>query len=78
MALLDRIAGTSSQAQRFGDTLRRLREAEAKLDALEALGDEEARDELQAFADEVCCQAWHTSSLSDMTTGSAESIPPAW
>ena len=53
VALLDRIAGTGAQAQRFGGALRRLREAEAQLEALEALGDEDARHELQAFADEV-------------------------
>lgn len=61
VALLDRIAGTSSQAQRFGGTLRGLREAEAQMEALEALGDEDARDELQAFADEVRCRARHNA-----------------
>lgn len=61
VALLDRIAGTGAQAQRFGGRLRRLREAEAQLEALEALGDEDARDELQAFADEVPSSAQSVS-----------------
>ena len=53
MALLDRIAGTAARAARFGVQLRRLREAEGGLAALDALGDAEDRDALQALVDEV-------------------------
>ena len=53
LALLDRIAGTVGEAQLFGLCMRELREAEAQLALLEALGDEDARGELQALADQV-------------------------
>ncbi len=53
MALLDRIAGTSDRAARFGAQLLRLREAEGGLAALDALGDEDDRDALQALVDEA-------------------------
>ena len=53
VALLDRIAGTAAQAARFGAQLRRLREAEGGLAALDALGDQDDRDALQALIDEA-------------------------
>ena len=53
VALLDQIAGTTAEASRFAAGLANLRAAEAQLTALDALGDEDARDELQALVDEV-------------------------
>ncbi len=53
VALLDRIAGTAAGAARFGARLRRLRDAEGGLAALDALGDQDDRDALQALVDEV-------------------------
>lgn len=53
VALLDRIAGTQAAAAEFGGRLRRLRELDAQLAAIDALGDEHERDALQALVDEV-------------------------
>ena len=55
VAMLDRIAGSADRATRFGAQLRRLREAEGGLAALDALGDEEDRNALQALIDEARC-----------------------
>ncbi len=57
VALLDCIAGTAAQAARFGAQLRRLRDAEGGLAALDALGDQDDRDALQALVDEVSLPA---------------------
>ena len=64
LALLDRIAGTAAAAAAFGGQLRQLWELEAQLAAIDALGDEDERDALQALVDEVCgfpclCPAEH-------------------
>lgn len=53
LALLDRIAGTAVEAAAFGGQLRRLRELEGQLAAIDALGDEDQRDAMQALVDEV-------------------------
>ena len=53
MALLDRLAGTSSEAAAFGQQAARLKAAEEELQALLELGDESVRDELQAMVDKV-------------------------
>ncbi|KAK9819715.1 hypothetical protein WJX72_001582 [[Myrmecia] bisecta] len=53
LALLDRIAGISGLTARFAQKLQQLRQAEAQLAAIEALGDEDERDAMQAMVDEV-------------------------
>lgn len=53
LALLDRIAGTQAAAAEFGGRLRRLRELDAQLAAIDALGNEDERDALQNLVDEV-------------------------
>ena len=51
--MLDRIAGTSSQAAAFGASLHTLRQMEQQLADIASLGDEEERDELQQMIQEV-------------------------
>ena len=53
IALLDRIAGTAGASARFGADLQALREVEAQLAAIDALGDEDERNAMQAMVDEV-------------------------
>ena len=53
LALLDRIAGTSADARLFGARLQQLRSLREQLQAVEALGSEDARDQLQHLVDTV-------------------------
>lgn len=83
LALLDRIAGTQAAAAEFGTRLRRLRELEAQLAAIDELGDEEERDALQALVDEVslCHQVGETLAASgqcNATLRSGNRLDKAW
>ena len=53
MSLLDRLAGTSSIAGEFGVGAARLEQVRAELRALDELGDEADRDDLQDMVDKV-------------------------
>lgn len=53
LALLDRIAGTSAHARLFGARLQQLHSLREQLQAVEALGSEDARDQLQHLVDTV-------------------------
>ena len=53
LALLDRIAGTSADARLFGARLQQLHSLREQLRAVEALGSEDARDQLQHLVDTV-------------------------
>eukprot|EP00208_Stichococcus_sp_RCC1054_P006404 CAMPEP_0206146770 /NCGR_PEP_ID=MMETSP1473-20131121/31382_1 /ASSEMBLY_ACC=CAM_ASM_001109 /TAXON_ID=1461547 /ORGANISM="Stichococcus sp, Strain RCC1054" /LENGTH=304 /DNA_ID=CAMNT_0053543455 /DNA_START=162 /DNA_END=1073 /DNA_ORIENTATION=+ len=50
-ALLDRIAGTTAAAAAFGQKLQRRRDLRSQLAAINELGDENRREELQALVD---------------------------
>lgn len=51
--LLDRLAGTTAAASAFARDLACLQATEAELRALDALGDEAAREDLQQLVDKV-------------------------
>ncbi|KAA6423340.1 MAG: hypothetical protein FRX49_06792 [Trebouxia sp. A1-2] len=53
IAMLDRIAGTTSQAAAFGASLHTLRQMEQKLADIASLGNEEERSEVQQMIQEV-------------------------
>lgn len=53
VSLLDRLAGTTAVAAEFGKGLRQLEQVRAELRALDELGDEAARDDLQIMVDKV-------------------------
>ena len=53
MSLLDRLAGTSGIAAEFGAGVARLEQVRAELRALDELGDEADRDDLQDMVDKV-------------------------
>lgn len=56
LALLDRIGGTAPAAEAYGRRLEALRGAHSQLAALNALGSEAQRQQLQALVDQVCCR----------------------
>ncbi len=51
--MLDRIAGTTSQAAAFGASLQTLRQMEQQLADIASLGNEEERNEVQQMIQEV-------------------------
>lgn len=51
--MLDRIAGTTSQAAAFGASLQTLRQMEQQLADFASLGNEEERNEVQQMIQEV-------------------------
>jgi galactitol-specific phosphotransferase system IIB component len=51
--MLDRIAGTTSQAAAFGASLHTLRQMEQELADIATLGNEEERNEVQQMIQEV-------------------------
>ena len=53
VSLLDRLAGTSSIAAEFGAGVARLEQVRAELRALDELGEEADRDDLQDMVDKV-------------------------
>ena len=53
LALLDRLAGTSAAVGQYTEKLEQLRVAHAQLAAIDALGNEEQRERLQALVDQV-------------------------
>lgn len=53
IAMLDRIAGTTSQAAAFGGSLHTLRQMEQQLADFASLGNEEERNEVQHMIQEV-------------------------
>lgn len=63
-ALLDRIAGTTAAAAAFGQKLQRRRDLRSQLAAINELGDENRREELQALVDNVSPRS--TSLLVDL------------
>ncbi len=53
LALLDRLANTTGAAEAFGRRLEALRDAHARLAAIDALGSERQRARLQALVDQA-------------------------
>lgn len=53
IAMLDRIAGITSQAAAFGGSLHTLRQMEQQLADIASLGNEEERSEIQQMIQEV-------------------------
>lgn len=53
LALLDRLAGTDAAVAQYTEKLEQLRAAHAQLAAIDALGNEEQRERLQALVDQV-------------------------
>lgn len=54
LALLDRIASTGAAVARYGRRLEELRGLAQQLVAIDALGTEEQREQLQTLVDQVC------------------------